>query len=71
MSESEYRQPAALAHMGKLLHRYRTHGVLERNLSVAANSLGLSPIVICATGIVWMVIYRKKRFHGLMHLIKA
>ena len=31
----------------------------------------LSPIVICATGIVWMVIYRKKRFHGLMHLIKT
>lgn len=31
----------------------------------------LSPIVICATGIVWTVIYRKKRFHGLMHLIKA
>jgi hypothetical protein len=31
----------------------------------------LSPIVIGATGIVWMVIYRKKRFHGLMHLLKA
>jgi len=31
----------------------------------------ISPIVIGATAIVWMVIYRKKRFHGLMHLIKA
>ena len=31
----------------------------------------LSPLVILATVIVWIVIYRKKRFHGLMHLIKA
>jgi hypothetical protein len=30
-----------------------------------------SPIVLFATGVVWMVIYRKKRFHGLMHLLKA
>jgi hypothetical protein len=31
----------------------------------------LSLLVIFATGIVWIVIYRRKRFHGLMHLIRA
>jgi hypothetical protein len=31
----------------------------------------LSPLVVCATGIVWIVIYRRKRFHGLMHLIRV
>jgi hypothetical protein len=28
------------------------------------------PITLGATAIVWFVIYRRKRFHGLMHLLK-
>lgn len=31
----------------------------------------LWPLVGCATGIVWLVIYRRKRFHGLMHRLKT
>lgn len=31
----------------------------------------LSPLVGCATGIVWFVIYRRRRFHGLMHRLKT
>jgi hypothetical protein len=26
--------------------------------------------VLSATAIVWFVVYRRKRFHGLMHLLK-
>jgi hypothetical protein len=30
----------------------------------------LLPVVLSATAIVWFVVYRRKRFHGLMHLLK-
>jgi hypothetical protein len=31
----------------------------------------LALLVGCATLIVWRVIYRPKRFHGLMHVIRT
>ena len=31
----------------------------------------LAPFVMGATAVVWIVIYRRKRFHGLMHLLRA
>jgi hypothetical protein len=30
----------------------------------------LAPFVGCATVVVWLVIYRRKRFHGLMHRLR-
>jgi hypothetical protein len=31
----------------------------------------IAPLVGCATVVVWLVIYRRKRFHGLMHRLRA
>lgn len=31
----------------------------------------IAPLVGCATIVVWLVIYRRKRFHGLMHRLRA
>jgi hypothetical protein len=67
----EKRSAASLSHWRIWANYYSDIGLMVYLNAIYLLQPVLSPIVICATAIVWMVIYRKKRFHGLMHLIKA
>ncbi len=67
----EKRSASSLPHWRIWANYYSDIGLMVYLNAIYLLQPMLSPIVIGATGIVWMVIYRKKRFHGLMHLIKA